>query len=256
MVTDSFALALAAVAAWIARRPATARHSFGLDRIEVLAALVNAVLMLVVIGVISWSAIDRLLHPAPVQGFAVAVVAVIGLVLNILVAWLLSRGEKTLNTRAALLHVMGDLLGSVAALAAGVVIYLTGWTPIDPLLSLFICALILVSTLNLVRETVHTLLEGVPREISLPEVGQRMVKIERVLSIHDLHIWSLSSNRIALSAHVVLNNLADWEELLPNLNKMLKTDFGITHTTLQPEALIPSLYAISDPEIKVRSKTE
>ena len=248
MLTDALALGLAATAAWVARRPPTPRHSFGLERAEVLAALGNAGFMLAVIIGIAWSAVERLMHPTPVQGLAVTVVAVIGLAINIAVAWLLAHGEETLNSRAALLHVLGDLLGSVAALGSGIVIQLTGWTPIDPLLSLFICALILFSTLRLARETMHTLLEGVPHEISLPEVGRRMAQVEGVLSVHDLHIWSLSSQRTALSAHVVLPHLEDWNRILPEMLDMLRKEFKIEHTTLQPEVFIPTLYAISDPD--------
>lgn len=248
MLTDALALALAAAAAWVARRPPTPRHSFGLERAEVLAALGNAGFMLAVIIGIAWSAVDRLMHPAPVHGMAVTAVAVVGLIINIAVAWLLAHGEETLNSRAALLHVLGDLLGSVAALGSGIVIQLTGWTPIDPLLSLFICALILFSTLRLARETVHTLLEGVPREISLPEVGRRMARIENVISVHDLHIWSLSSQRTALSAHVVLRHMDDWDRILPETLDMLRQEFKIEHATLQPEVFVPALYAISDPD--------
>ena len=248
MLTDALALALAAAAAWVARRPPTPRHSFGLERAEVLAALGNAGFMLAVIIGIAWSAVDRLMHPAPVHGMAVTAVAVVGLIINIAVAWLLAHGEETLNSRAALLHVLGDLLGSVAALGSGIVIQLTGWTPIDPLLSLFICALILFSTLRLARETVHTLLEGVPREISLPEVGRRMARIEGVISVHDLHIWSLSSQRTALSAHVVLRHMDDWDRILPETLDMLRQEFKIEHATLQPEVFVPALYAISDPD--------
>lgn len=248
MLTDALALALAAAAAWVARRPPTPRHSFGLQRAEVLAALGNTGFMLAVIIGIAWSAGQRLLHPVPVHGATVTAVALVGLVLNIGVAWLLAHGEETLNSRAALLHVLGDLLGSVAALGSGIVIQLTGWTPIDPLLSLFICALILFSTLRLAREAVHTLLEGVPREISLPEVGQRMAQVEGVISVHDLHIWSLSSQRAALSAHIVLHNLEDWDRVLPEMLAMLRKEFKIGHATLQPEVFIPALYTISDPD--------
>lgn len=248
MLTDALALALAAAAAWVARRPPTPRHSFGLQRAEVLAALGNTGFMLAVIIGIAWSAGQRLLHPVPVHGATVTAVALVGLVLNIGVAWLLAHGEETLNSRAALLHVLGDLLGSVAALGSGIVIQLTGWTPIDPLLSLFICALILFSTLRLAREAVHTLLEGVPREISLPEVGLRMAQVEGVISVHDLHIWSLSSQRAALSAHIVLHNLEDWDRVLPEMLAMLRKEFKIEHATLQPEVFIPALYTISDPD--------
>ncbi len=247
MLTDALALAIAASAAWAARRPPTARLTFGLQRIEILAALGNAGFMLAVILGIAWSAVDRLLHPAPVQGLVVTVVAVVGLLVNLGVAWLLAHGEETLNTRAALLHVLGDLLGSVAALASGLLIQFTGWTPADPLLSLLICALILYSTLRLAREAVHALLEGVPPGLALPEVGRRMAAVEGVASVHDLHIWSLSSNRAALSAHVVVGDLEDWPRILAALTELLKQDFAIRHATLQPELLRPVLYAIGEP---------
>lgn len=248
MVTDALALGMAATAAWVARRPPTERHSFGLQRVEVLVALGNAGFMLAVVIGIAWSATGRLLQPVPVRGLAVTVVAAGGLVLNLGVAWLLTHGEETLNSRAALLHVLGDLFGSMAALVAGLVIQLTGWTPIDPLLSLLICALILFSTLRLAREALHMLLEGVPPDISLPEVGRRMASIEGVVSVHDLHIWSLSSRRTALSAHVVVRGVDDWPQVLPRLRELLHNEFDVTHATLQPEMFTPALYAISDPE--------
>ena len=247
MLTDALALALASAAAWAARRPPTARLTFGLQRIEILAALGNAGFMLAVILGIAWSAIDRLLHPVPVAGLAVTVVAVIGLLVNLGVAWLLAHGEPTLNTRAALLHVLGDLLGSVAALAAGLIIQFTGWTPADPLLSMAICALILTSTLRLAREAVHALLEGVPPELTLEAVGRRMAGVEGVVSVHDLHIWSLSSRHTALSAHVVVREMADWPRMLTALAEVLDEEFEIGHATLQPEPFRPVLYAIDEP---------
>ena len=248
MLTDALALALAATAAWAARRPPTQRLTFGLQRIEILAALGNAGFMLAVILGIAWSAAERLLHPVPVQGLVVTGVALVGLAVNLGVAWLLAHGESTLNTRAALLHVMGDLLGSVAALASGLVIQFTGWTPADPLLSLFICMLILFSTLRLAREAVHALLEGVPPGLTLPEVGRRMAAVEGVESVHDLHIWSLSSSHAALSAHVVVRDLEDWPRILAALTELLHQNFEIRHATLQPELFRPVLYAIGEPD--------
>jgi cobalt-zinc-cadmium efflux system protein len=235
MVTDASALGIAALAARLALQPPSPRHSYGMARIEVLAALLNALLMLGVVAFIAWEALERLQNPAPVQGVAVMVTAAIGLLINGSVAWVLTHGEATLNVRAALLHVMGDLLGSVAALAAGAVIWLTGWTPIDPLLALVICVLILYSTLNILREALHVMMEGVPLHMELAEVGRAMAAVEQVRSVHDLHIWTLGSGRIALSAHVVLHRLNDWEQLLPQLERLLLERYGIDHVTLQPE---------------------
>ena len=235
MVSDSIALGVAALASRVAQRKPSHLHSYGFGRAEFLGALFNAALMLLIVVAIAVSAVNRLTSTHPVEGGVVAIVALIGLILNVGVAWLLSRGEDDLNTRAALLHVMGDLLGSVAALIAGAVIYFTGWTPIDPILSLFIVVLILFSSLRLLRESMHGLMEGVPLHLSLPEVGQAMAKVDGVRSVHDLHIWSLSSNRIALSAHVVISDLACWENTLATLRELLEERFHIDHVTLQPE---------------------
>ena len=235
MLTDAASLGLAALAARIALRPASARHSYGLRRVEALAALANGLFMLVIVGGLVWHAVERLLEPRAVAGEAVILVALGGLVLNLAVAWLLTRGEGDLNTRGALLHVIGDLLGSVAALASGIVILYTGWKPIDPLLTMLICGLILYSTLALLRQVVHTLLEGVPDGLSLPEVGHAMAGVEGVRSVHDLHIWSLDSNRSALSAHVVLADAARWPTVLAAERALLRSRFGIEHATLQPE---------------------
>ncbi len=235
MLTDSLALGLAAGAAWLARRPPSHRLTYGFGRAESLAAFVNGMFMLAVIVAISWHAILRLIEPQAVAGGTVTVVALIGLAINIGAAWLLSRGGSDLNTRAALLHVLGDLLGSVAALVAGLVIQFTGWMPIDPLLSMLICGLILASTLNLLRQVLTTLLDGVPESLSLREVGRAMAAVDGVTSVHDLHIWSLGSNRIALSAHIVVADTARWPDILTRLNALLKETFSIDHSTLQPE---------------------
>ncbi len=237
MLTDSLALAIATVAAVFARRPASPRHSYGLRRIETLAGLANGLFMLPVVALIGWHAVERLIAPQPVHGSAVMVVAAVGLALNVAVAWMLSRGNGDLNTRGALLHVMGDLLGSVAALASGAVIHFTGWYPIDPLLSMLICMLILVSTFRLLGVATHTLLEGVPENLSLPEVGRAMAQVPGVRSVHDLHIWSLDSTHAALSAHIVLKNGGQWPAVLAALRDMLRARFEIEHVTLQPETL-------------------
>ncbi|MCK9529325.1 MAG: cation diffusion facilitator family transporter [Gammaproteobacteria bacterium] len=235
MVTDALALGLAAVAAWLATRPPSKRHSYGLGRAEVIAALLNALFMFAVIAAISVEAWDRLHTPTPVKAGGLMAVAGAGLLINLVVAWTLTRGERTLNTRAALLHVMGDLLGSVAALASGVVIYLTGWTPIDPLLAILVCLLLLYSTLHMIAESLHVVMEGVPHHIDLAVVARDVLSLPHVTSVHDLHIWVLSSGKVALSAHVVLDDLTQWQSTLAQLNRLLHDSHGIEHTTLQPE---------------------
>ncbi|WP_374680889.1 cation diffusion facilitator family transporter [Accumulibacter sp.] len=236
MVTDSASLALAAFAAWIAKRPPTQRHTYGYGRVETLAALANVVFMVAVVVGISVMAVRRILEPGEINGEVVTIVAALGLLLNIGVAWLLMHGEQTMNTRGALLHVLGDLLGSVAALVSGAVIMWTGWTTVDPLLSLLICALMLVSSLRLLREVLQALMEGVPVSLSTEQVGRQLAGVRGVASVHDLHIWTLSSNRVALSAHLVVESLAHWPAVLAASRQVL-AEQGITHVTLQPEPL-------------------
>lgn len=254
MLTDSLALAMATAAMVLAQRPASTRHSYGLRRVETLAGMLNGLFMLAVVALIAWHAVERLANPRPVHGGAVIAVALVGLVVNVLVAWMLSRGTQDLNTRGALLHVLSDLLGSVAALASGVVIHFTGWFPIDPLLSLLICGLILASTVRLLGAAAHTLLEGVPEGVSLPEVGRSMAAVAGVRSVHDLHIWSIDSRHIALSAHVIIRTDREWPQVLEALHAVLRTRFGIDHVTLQPETL-PDQPVIFTPR-RVRSASD
>ena len=202
MFADSLALGMATFAAIISSRPPSHKHSYGLGRAEVIGAWVSSLFLLAIVIGILVEAIKRLQTPEHVTGSTVVVVATIGLVVNILVAWILSRGERTLNIRAALVHVMGDLLGSVAAIISGAVIYYTGWTTIDPILSIFICVLILFSSLRILRESLHVLMEGVPQHLTLSVVGTAMAKVPQVKSVHDLHIWTLSSGSVVLSAHI------------------------------------------------------
>ena len=235
MVTDAAALGLALLAQRIAKRPPSARHSFGFGRAEALAAFVNGLVMLAVVGWIMFEAAQRFSKPETVHGSTVFVVAAIGLLINLAIAWLLSRDQGSMNTRAALVHVMGDLLGSIAALAAGAVIYLTGWMQIDPLLSIFVSLLILKSTIALLRESYHFLMEAVPEQIDYLQVGADLAKIEGVVSVHDLHVWDMSPGQPALTGHLEIRDLAAWPELLANVKAMLLSQHGIDHITLQPE---------------------
>lgn len=235
MVNDAGALALAAAAAWVAKRPASRLHTYGFGRAEFLAALVNSLGLLVLVAWIAVSAVQRLQDPQPVAGVAVSVTAALGLLVNIVVAWMLSRSASNLNTRAALLHVAGDLLGSVAALIAGVVIAFTGWTPIDPLLSIAIAALIVTSSLRLLREALHGLMEGVPLNLSLEEIGKAIAAVPGIESVHDLHVWSVSTDEPMLSAHVLVEDLKRWDAILAEAREMLHDRYGIAHVTLQPE---------------------
>lgn len=235
MFSDALALGLAAAAARLAQRPAGARHSYGWARAEVIGALLNSLLMLGIIAFLVVEAVIRLHAPRPVAAPGMMLIAFVGLVVNAAVAWIMSRGEITVNVRAALLHVVGDLVSSFAALLAGVVILATGWLPIDPILSLAIAFLILLSTMALLRDTLHVLMEGVPAAIELPAIGRALAGLPGVVSVHDLHVWSIAPDRIALSAHVELDDLQQWPAILAAAGTLLREKHGIGHITLQPE---------------------
>lgn len=236
MVTDGAALGLALLASWIAARPPSARHSYGLGRGELFAALINALAMLAVVAGIANAAWGRFESPRPIDGALVSMVAIGGLAVNLLVAWMLAHGQENLNVRGAFLHVLGDVLGSVAAIAAGLVVWLTGWTPIDPLLSLLIGGLVLAASLRLLRDALHGLMDGVPFAIDLEDLGNTLAAVPGVLEVHDLHVWSLSGERLALTAHVRVNDLANWPTQLAEL-QLQAAARGIGHVTFQPETL-------------------
>ncbi|MCC2958673.1 cation diffusion facilitator family transporter [Massilia sp. IC2-477] len=236
MVTDAAALALALMAQAIAKRPPSSRHSFGFVRAEALAAFVNSLAMLALVAWIAWEAVQRLLHPEPVQGGVVLVVAAIGASINLLVAWVLSRDNQSINTRAALVNVMGDLLGSLAAIASGAIIYVTDWVRVDPILSIFVALLILRSTSGILRESYHFLMEGVPHEIDYLAVGADLKAVQGVLDVHDLHVWDMSPGHPALIGHLEIASLEQWPAVLAAVRAMLREKHGIDHVTLQPEA--------------------
>ena len=235
MFSDSLALALAAGAAWLARRPPGLKHSYGLARAEVIGATLNGLVMLGIIVVLAVEAVQRLLQPRPVMAAAVMVIAGVGLLVNAAVAFILSRGHSDLNVRAALIHVLGDLVSSLAALIAGAVVYFTDWVLIDPILSMVIALLILMTTLRLLRDTLHVLMEGVPSAVDLAEIGGALAGVRGVATVHDLHVWSIGSDRPALSAHVDIDRLDEWPRILDDTRELLRHEYGIEHVTLQPE---------------------
>lgn len=236
MLSDSAALGIALIAALVRQRPPSDRLSYGHGRVEVIAAIINSVFMLLVVFGIVSEAIERLQQPGEVNAQSVMLIGAVGLAVNVVVAFVLSGDRHNLNTRAALLHVFGDLLGSVAAIVSGVVIYFWGWLPADSIVSILICGLILVSSLRLLKEATHVIMEGVPAYLDLPVVGAAMAAADPgVRSVHDLHIWTLSSGHIALSAHIVIDNMECWRPVLLAEQTMLSDQFDITHVTLQPE---------------------
>ena len=237
MATDSASLLFALIANIIARRPISERHSFGLARVEVIAAFVNALFMVAVVLWIAIEAFNRINAPVPVQGLAVMGVGSVGLLVNMLVAWTLSRERDNVNIRAAFVHVLGDLLGSVAAIMAGTIIYFGGPLIADPVLSLLVAALIVRSTYGVLKETTFVLLDSVPTGVDYGEVGTTLAKLPGIVSVHDLHVWAMVPGRAALSAHVLVDDIDNWPAILQQARLVLNRDFKIDHITLQPEWL-------------------
>src|SRR5437762_133129 len=241
VLTDVFALGLAWFAFEQAQRPADRRRSYGYHRATILAALVNSAALIVIVIAIAYEAMRRLAAPVPVSGGIVIVAALIGIAVNSYVMFVLSGHGKNLNTRAAFLHVAGDIGASIGVVIAGAIIVLTGWLPIDPLLSLAIAALIAVGAWRIVREAVNLLMEGTPGDIDLAEVTKMIDATDHVRSMHDLHVWALASEQTALSVHVVMDEgpLADAEHVVRDLEQRLCARFAIGHTTIQIESCHP-----------------
>jgi cobalt-zinc-cadmium efflux system protein len=234
MFTDTASLGLALLAHWVARRPASSRATYGYARAEVLAAFVNALALLALVVFIVIEAVRRLLVPQPVSGGMVLGIASVGLVVNLAAAWLLSRSGNSLNTRSALLHVLSDMLGSVAAIVAGAVIIATGWMPIDPILSLGVSLLIVRSTWSLLAQSTGVLMEGMPAHLDYETVGRALLRVPGVAAVHDLHVWQMTSERAALSAHLLIGEPTQWPQTLAAAQVLLAAEFHIDHVTLQP----------------------
>jgi cobalt-zinc-cadmium efflux system protein len=241
VLTDVFALGLAWFAFEQAKRPADRKRSYGYHRVTILAALLNSVTLIVIVLAIAFEAVRRLASPEPVQGGVVIVTALVGIAVNALVIYGLRGPAKNLNLRAAFLHVAGDIGASVGVVIAGTVILITGWLYIDPLLSLFIAALIAYGAWGIVRETVNLLMEGTPHDIDLASVTREITQTEKVIGVHDLHVWALASDATALSAHIVVGDcpLGDAEHLVRELEERLCERFAIGHTTIQVESCHP-----------------
>lgn len=237
VVTDIFALGLAWFATVQAERPANARKTFGYHRVGILAALINAVTLIVIAFAILLEAIQRFQHPEPVQPLIMFLAAGIGIAVNLTIGFGLLREGDNLNIRAAMLHVFGDVAASAGVIVAGIIILLTGWTIVDPLLSVGIAVLIVVGAWRILRETTNILLESVPKGLSMPDLVKDMKNVEGVQDVHDLHVWSITSNMYALSCHALIANLppSDSSSILHSLNSMLSEKYHIGHATIQFE---------------------
>jgi cobalt-zinc-cadmium efflux system protein len=236
MLSDAGSLGLALFAAWIAQRPATPERSFGYRRAEILAALANGVALVAVAVWVFVEAGRRLADPQePLGGWMLAVGAT-GLAVNVAAAWILfRRGSESLNVRAALRHVLADLAGSVGVVAAGAVVLVTGWAYADPGAGILIGLLVLASSWTILRDSVGILLESAPRGLDAEEVGHAMAAHPGVREVHDLHVWTITSGFPALSAHVLVDPGADCHGLRLQLQRRLREQFGLEHTTLQVE---------------------
>lgn len=235
---DMFALGLSLLAIRVAALPADDRHTYGYHRMQVLAALANGATLLLISFEILREAIHRFQNPTPVLAGPMLVIAVIGLIVNGIVALVLREHDHDdLNTRAAFLHVLGDLLASVGVIGTGIAIMITGQQWVDPLVSVLISILILVSSGRLLKETVHILSEGIPEGMTASEVTKNLKTISGVAEVHDLHIWTVSPGYIALSAHVTLKDqtLSQSEKIMVELKNILESRYEIRHTTIQFE---------------------
>jgi cobalt-zinc-cadmium efflux system protein len=248
MLTDVGGLGLALFAIWVASRPPTPAKTYGYYRAEILAALVNALVLLAVAGLILVEAWERLRHPRPVLGAPMLAIGGLGLLVNLAGAWLLHRdAEASLNVRAAYLEVLSDAVSSLGVLAAAGVVLVTGWTAADPIVSAGIALFIVPRTWGLLRQAVNVLLEGVPAHLDLSAIEEAMTQVAGVRRVHDLHVWTLTSGRDAMSAHVIVHDVRESERLLDALHALLHTRFGIDHTTIQIETEPPAVLQIKAP---------
>lgn len=237
MLTDSAGLALAWLGFRLARRPADWKRSYGYDRFGVLAAFANGLLLFAIAGWIVIEAVHRIRDPQPVIGGVMLAIALAGLLVNVLAFWLLQGGDHdNLNVRAAVLHVIGDLLGSVAALVAALIILVTGWTPIDPILSVLVAVLILGSAWRIVRDSAHILLEGTPSGLDPRQIGDSLkAAIPSVHDVHHVHVWSISQERPIITLHARVSDTSAPETISAAIKEHLRAEYGFDHATVELE---------------------
>ncbi len=238
MLTDTMALALAAVAFHVSKRPADTTLTYGYQRFQILAAFVNGLSLLLIVGWILYEAVNRFIAPREVMGQTMLVVAVAGLVVNIISFTVLHGGDKdNLNIRGAALHVAGDLLGSVAAIVAAVIIIYTGWMQIDPILSIAVAILILKSAWALVKRSAHVLLEGSPEWLDIDDMREHLIeKVPEVASIHHVHVWGLTPQDLMLTMHVCVSAQPDNPtDIIRRVKMQLREEYGIGHSTIEIE---------------------
>lgn len=237
MFSDAAALLFSLLAISLAKKPPSAAKTYGYHRLEILAAFINGIILAVVSIYILWEALQRFQTPPQVASTGMLAVAAAGLVVNVIAALVLMRGETNhnLNMRSAFLHVIGDLFGSLGAVVAGLLMLFYQWYWADPLLSMMISLLILVSAWRVTRDSIHVLMEGTPSHISLHNLHDSLLDLTGVKEVHDLHVWTVTSGFTALSCHLVIDETADSQQLLHVAKSLLEQDYGIQHSTLQVE---------------------
>jgi len=235
-LTDVLNLLLAWGAALLATKPATEKRTYGFRKVTIMASLASAILLLVALGGITWEAIGRFFDPKPVEGMTVITVAAIGVVINTITALLFVSGKKhDLNIRGAFLHMAADAGVSFGVVVAGIIIMVTGWLLIDPLISLLIVAVILVGTWSLLRDSMNLAIDSVPKGIDITGIKRYLTSLENVSQIHDLHVWPLSTTEVALSVHLIMIDDSLDNDFLPKLQEQLHDHFSIEHSTIQVE---------------------
>jgi cobalt-zinc-cadmium efflux system protein len=235
---DALALVFSWYAIWIARRPSTAQRTFGYHRVGILAALINAVSLVVIALLIFWEAINLLRHPEPVHTTPMIVVALIAILINSIISlWLRRAAKKDLNLRGAYLHMLGDAISAAGVVAAGVVVAVTGASIADPVVSILIGILILWSSWGILKEAVNVLLEAIPKGMNMANVEETIGGVHGVLAVHDLHVWTIGSGMICCSCHIMVNeqSVRSGENVLRAVTEELQHHFGIAHTTIQVE---------------------
>lgn len=238
MLSDAGALALSLVAMFLSAKAPSAQKSYGFYRFEILAALLNGVALFVIAGFIIWEAYERFFEPPTVASGSMMVIAFIGLFANLLSAWFLMRKsdvKENINVRSAYLHVLGDALGSVGAIAAGLIMSLTSWYVADPIISVLVALLILKSAWGVIQNAVHILMEGTPAGVDSAQVRQTLMQVDGVVDVHDLHIWTITSGMNSLSCHLLIADQKDHQAVLQEAVRLVEEKFNITHATIQVE---------------------
>lgn len=238
MLSDAGSLALSLVAIWFAARAASPKKTYGYYRFEILAALFNGGTLFVIAGMIVYHAYGRFFEPQTVASGSMIIIAFIGLAANLLSAWfLISKGDvkDNVNLRSAYLHVLGDALGSVGAIIAGIVMYFFDWYVADPIISVVVALLILKGAWGIIKQTIHILMEGTPITIDQQEVKQTLEAIEGVINVHDLHVWTITSGLDSLTCHLLIEDNQDEQRILQRAIQQIEKQFKIMHTTIQIE---------------------